>query len=548
MLRDVPVGSWEFCTSFCVGRSRGCEVSIATSEETRTVSKRHVGIVPLTEALASPARAGLNKKRWLIYDLDTMNGTAVNGVELPQGGNRELHHGDEVVLASAMRHRAVAGYASSTDASVESDADVESFAATNANAESFTTSNTGVDAFTTSQQDTPNSQQRKRSRRGGVIEDEAAAMDGDTGSAAKRAQEHEMEERERLMMCPVCLEYFHGSATLPCSHTFCGYCISNWFRNSLSCPECRDVVKTVPVRNRALDELVERLVGQTEAYKSHVRRRARMQRRSIGYEGVGSNNDEDDSEGATRGVGSLQLDNSNFPARNMRSNVFTRWSVEEKLAFSSYINSQFGDARVATCRKVGLTEATVDRANMTELLVASQNLLLDCGAFRLSPRNRSSATSPPTTSHWDCVVSRTSSLMCELVLEFGFVKGYDIVVCADVSSTISRALLWLPRATGCWVSCAHSTARFSVYINYCWCWTADSGEININLQKMKKGFIWASVFVGHGELDPMQQEATKQQMMLERFQEENPGFDFSNAEFNGSAPDPRTFMGGVKYT
>ncbi|CAI5722589.1 hypothetical protein KXD40_004431 [Peronospora effusa] len=79
-------------------------------------------------------------------------------------------------------------------------------------------------------------------------------------------------------------------------------------------------------------------------------------------------------------------------------------------------------------------------------------------------------------------------------------------------------------------------------------WMLDSGELNINLQKMKKGFIWPSVFVGHGELDPMQQEATKQQMMLERFQEENPGFDFSNAEFSGAAPNPRTFMGGVKYT
>lgn len=29
---------------------------------------------------------------------------------------------------------------------------------------------------------------------------------------------------------------------------------------------------------------------------------------------------------------------------------------------------------------------------------------------------------------------------------------------------------------------------------------ADSGELNINLQKMKKGFIWPSVFVGHGEV------------------------------------------------
>ncbi|CAH0515515.1 unnamed protein product [Peronospora belbahrii] len=78
-------------------------------------------------------------------------------------------------------------------------------------------------------------------------------------------------------------------------------------------------------------------------------------------------------------------------------------------------------------------------------------------------------------------------------------------------------------------------------------WMFDSGELIINLQKMKKGLIWPSVFIGHGELNPMEQETTKQQMMLERFQEENPGLDFSNAQFNGAAPDPRTFMGGVKY-
>jgi hypothetical protein len=28
---------------------------------------------------------------------------------------------------------------------------------------------------------------------------------------------------------------------------------------------------------------------------------------------------------------------------------------------------------------------------------------------------------------------------------------------------------------------------------------------------------------------------------------QNPGFDFSNAEFNGNVPDPQSFMGGVKY-
>jgi hypothetical protein len=30
--------------------------------------------------------------------------------------------------------------------------------------------------------------------------------------------------------------------------------------------------------------------------------------------------------------------------------------------------------------------------------------------------------------------------------------------------------------------------------------------------------------------------------MIERFQAENPGFDFSGAEFTGNVPDPKTFM------
>ncbi|KAF4147415.1 C3HC4 type zinc finger [Phytophthora infestans] len=459
MLQDTMMGSWEFSSSFCVGRSRGCEVSIATSEETRTVSKRHVGIVPLTETLSSSAHTVPGKRRWLIYDLETMNGTAVNGVEIPKGGNQELQNGDEVVLASAMRqcvrllvqfpdeahsriivkalarsvtpspaplHRrattpgasprrsprhvlmtnapvAAAGFGRSAVTIAGSPAltrtGCRSLAGTPNSATNMMTpppqnlsqkrSRTSPSKSATEsenvernrQHDTPTSQQRKRSRRGGAIEN--AAVDGDPNSAAKRARENEKQERERLMMCSVCLEYFHGSATLPCSHTFCGHCISNWFRNSLSCPECRDIVKTVPVRNRALDELVERLVGQTDAYKSLVRRRAQMQRRSIGPHRYERGGDEYDvSEGATRGFGSLQLGNNRIPEPRMRS-VFTRWSVEEKLAFSAFINDQFGEARVATCKEVGLTEPTVDRANMTELLVAAQNLLLDCGGLRL---------------------------------------------------------------------------------------------------------------------------------------------------------------------
>ena len=43
------------------------------------------------------------------------------------------------------------------------------------------------------------------------------------------------------------------------------------------------------------------------------------------------------------------------------------------------------------------------------------------------------------------------------------------------------------------------------------------------------------------------QEEVKKSILLERFQEENPGFDFSEAKMDGNVPNAREFMGGVKY-
>lgn len=72
-------------------------------------------------------------------------------------------------------------------------------------------------------------------------------------------------------------------------------------------------------------------------------------------------------------------------------------------------------------------------------------------------------------------------------------------------------------------------------------------QIVIEIQKAQKGMQWGCVFKGHSCLNPLEEEELKKKMMLERFQEENPGFDFSGADFNGKVPDARTFMGGVKY-
>ncbi len=78
-------------------------------------------------------------------------------------------------------------------------------------------------------------------------------------------------------------------------------------------------------------------------------------------------------------------------------------------------------------------------------------------------------------------------------------------------------------------------------------WMIEDDELVVNLQKMRKAQTWTEVFRGHQTLDPLTQNEVQKKILLERFQEENPGFDFSGAEFNGMVPDARTFMGGVSY-
>ncbi|GBF88563.1 hypothetical protein Rsub_01278 [Raphidocelis subcapitata] len=75
-------------------------------------------------------------------------------------------------------------------------------------------------------------------------------------------------------------------------------------------------------------------------------------------------------------------------------------------------------------------------------------------------------------------------------------------------------------------------------------WTLEDGELHISLTKLEAGESWPAVIRGH-EVDVVTQQQEQQRLMLERFQREHPGFDFSQAKFNGEAPNPRTFLGGM---
>ena len=77
-------------------------------------------------------------------------------------------------------------------------------------------------------------------------------------------------------------------------------------------------------------------------------------------------------------------------------------------------------------------------------------------------------------------------------------------------------------------------------------WTLEDGVVHVRVQKLQRGEPWPFALVGHGgELNAFENEEVKKRLMLERFQTEHPGFDFSGAEFSGTAPDASKFLGGI---
>ncbi|XP_068129134.1 nudC domain-containing protein 2 isoform X2 [Hyperolius riggenbachi] len=67
-------------------------------------------------------------------------------------------------------------------------------------------------------------------------------------------------------------------------------------------------------------------------------------------------------------------------------------------------------------------------------------------------------------------------------------------------------------------------------------WTLDKKLIRIVLTKSNRdaGNCWPSLLEGEYSADPWVQDEMQKKLTLERFQRENPGFDFSGAEISGN--------------
>ena len=71
-------------------------------------------------------------------------------------------------------------------------------------------------------------------------------------------------------------------------------------------------------------------------------------------------------------------------------------------------------------------------------------------------------------------------------------------------------------------------------------------ELVIVLSKLNLGETWLSVLGERQQkLNQIEAQKMKKTLMIERFQREHPGFDFSNAKFDGACPDPDKFLNGI---
>lgn len=71
----------------------------------------------------------------------------------------------------------------------------------------------------------------------------------------------------------------------------------------------------------------------------------------------------------------------------------------------------------------------------------------------------------------------------------------------------------------------------------------DKKLLVILLEKSKAHDSWISVVKGQDEVDPSMKESMDRKMLLEKFQRDYPGFDFSGAEMTGQLPaDPATYL------
>ena len=96
------------------------------------------------------------------------------------------------------------------------------------------------------------------------------------------------------LLCPICQEIMYNpTVAMPCCHSFCGGCLSPWFKDGKPCPMCRASVTRLQ-RNVGLSAVLDSFLEQQPHHVRPIADRRRLDGEDILHAGPVSTDDQSD--------------------------------------------------------------------------------------------------------------------------------------------------------------------------------------------------------------------------------------------------------------
>lgn len=183
--------------------------------------------------------------------------------------------------------------------------------------------------------------------------------------AERRSAGLEVSELSNELTCSICKDWSVHPAVVECSHSFCWFCIDHWLhQKNFVCPQCRHPVNREPVRNMALDNLIQKAMeklpsDQSAEYDERVKKAEEQLKKA-----------EKNNQELARSIREAQAKGKNF------FHIDGCWSKKERDVFQRGIKDYSGNTRETYCKLTGLTVQWVHSADDFKLNRALHNLQL----------------------------------------------------------------------------------------------------------------------------------------------------------------------------
>lgn len=373
--------------STTLGRSRRAEITLDSETYPNTLSRTHINIwkknIPHT-----------NDYQWHITDLNTMNGTFIDGVKIHEsaindgeiltlGGGAGLEMGQRSnMLASDLVFRFEVLVQDDSKPAPTSGARATPFVTSPSSAPPPAAPTTPIDmmpptkdtASSLSHQPPPPSdpsapkaapnaapnaapkaaatQPNFKTDSGllavaaHVTQSQARhAIDNSSGNVLLAQQKLFRESMLAEVKCAVCCDFFLNACTLTCSHSFCQKCIEECLYRKHECPICRALVVTRPVPSNHLNNIVQTLMNPQE--RKEYDRRCQSELSKEAREKTALDTLKKKLKKARNGEGKEGEGGSNF------LHIQSRWTTKERNTFSTGVNQYRGEARKLYCDATG---------------------------------------------------------------------------------------------------------------------------------------------------------------------------------------------------